>query len=137
MNTINRQEQYNRLLKSSLEARDIREGLLNNALEQKKTNLYSFFESKPLNYFIVNYVYKTKQDNIFKKFKEWKKEGATVKKGEKAFPVWGLPVGVQKVKEALKNGKNYEPTPEEKEKFPMCYIFSNNQVSFNENQKGG
>ena len=64
----------------------------------------------------------------FKKFRDWKKSGATIKKGSKAFPIWGQPVGTQKESAALEKGEEYSATMEERSKFPICYVFSNLQV---------
>lgn len=50
-------------------------------------------------------------------FDQWKKKGFSVKKGEKAFLLWGRPRTV--------------PQGEENDEFkfwPLCYIFSNLQV---------
>lgn len=67
----------------------------------------------------------------FKTFHQWKHEGFHVKKGEKAFMVWGSPIG-------NKNKEN-QPQPEPADKgedaenlfFPICYLFSSKQVEKN------
>jgi hypothetical protein len=57
----------------------------------------------------------------FNTFNQWKEQGYTIKKGSKAFLFWGQP-------------RHYEQTPEgsdEPEEFkfwPLCYLFSNEQV---------
>lgn len=64
-----------------------------------------------------------------KTFKEWKEAGYTVRKGEKALLIWGMPVPSkaekQRIEELKKQGK------EEKAKedfFPLCYLFAESQV---------
>jgi len=57
----------------------------------------------------------------FKTFHQWKEDGKSVIKGEKAFSVWGSPK------------KSAMPEAEEGEKdefrfWPLCYLFSNAQV---------
>lgn len=50
-------------------------------------------------------------------FEQWKKQGFSVKKGEKAFLVWGSPRTI--------------PQDEENDEFkywPICYLFGNTQV---------
>ena len=57
----------------------------------------------------------------FKTFHQWKEEGATVRKGEKAFLIWGQPRRGEQVPE----GSN---EPEEYKYWPICYLFANTQV---------
>jgi hypothetical protein len=57
----------------------------------------------------------------FKTFRQWKEEGATVHKGEKAFLVWGQPRRVEQTTEASEE-------PEEYKYWPICYLFANTQV---------
>ena len=123
----NRDIQFLKLLHISARAREIREDLIQNS---KSEDQALFYASKPLNYYILNYIYKTEEITEFKKFSEWKSEGATVKKGEKAFPIWGQPIAQQKQDAAEQKGEQYNPTDEERQRFPMCYVFSNLQVSF-------
>ena len=121
----NRQLQFNRLTRASDTARKIKEQLISEAPTQAAA---LFLNSRPLNYFILNFVYKTNGITDFKKFNEWKQAGATVKKGEKAFPIWGQPIGKQKEEEAKNKGEDYKASEEENERYPICYVFSNLQV---------
>ena len=122
----NRDMQFQKLLQVSAQAKTIKTKLVQNA---KSNDQALFYHSKPLNYFILNYVYASDEITEFKKFNEWKREGATVKKGEKAYPIWGQPVAQQKQDAAEQKGEQYDPTPDEERRFPMCYVFSNLQVS--------
>lgn len=67
---------------------------------------------------IIDRIYRTENHQTFKSFNEWLAEGFKVKKGEKAFVIWGKPLKAQK------------NSPEEVryDFFPLSYIFSNAQV---------
>jgi len=121
----NRQMQFNRLLNASHEARQIKTVLIQKAPSQA---MAAYYATLPLNHFLLNFVYKTEGITDFKKFGEWKQTGASVKKGEKAFPIWGQPVGAQKEERAEEKGETYQATDEENRRFPICYVFSNLQV---------
>lgn len=72
--------------------------------------------------------YTTSEHHEFKTFNQWKKDGFFVKKGAKAFLVWGKPKGNQE------ETKESAETAEDEGKFyPICFLFSNAQVE----QKGG
>ena len=138
----NRAAQFDRLLAASALARQIRDKMIN---EAKSMAQAMFLESQPLNYFILNFVYAPAEEGTteFKKFNEWKQEGCTIKKGSKAFPVWSQPTSRDKKKEqdgetesapqpAMMENANGEDNGEEsrsgRERFNMCYLFSNLQV---------
>ena len=74
-----------------------------------------------INQIIVEHFYKSDQDREFKTFKTWIKDGFAVRKGEKAFLLWG-----RKKQEVQK--PSGETETEELEFFPITYVFSNNQV---------
>lgn len=138
----NRAAQFDRLLAASAEARAIREMMIQTA---KSMEHAAFLEAQPLNYFILKFVYEPAEEGTteFKKFNEWKQEGYTIKKGSKAFPVWSQPTKREK---KAQEGEN-EPAPipalmenangtgeedstrHERERFNMCYLFSNLQVT--------
>ena len=138
----NRAAQFDRLLAASAEARAIREMMIQTA---KSMEHAAFLEAQPLNYFILKFVYAPAEEGTteFKKFNEWKQEGCTIKKGSKAFPVWSQPTSRDKKKEqdgetesapqpAMMENANGEDNGEEsrsgRERFNMCYLFSNLQV---------
>ena len=138
----NRAAQFDRLLAASAEARAIREMMIQTA---KSMEHAAFLEAQPLNYFILKFVYAPAEEGTteFKKFNEWKQEGYTIKKGSKAFPVWSQPTkGEKKAQEgenepaptpALMENANgtgeEDSTRHERERFNMCYLFSNLQVT--------
>ncbi|HRN79975.1 MAG TPA: ArdC-like ssDNA-binding domain-containing protein [Ferruginibacter sp.] len=65
-------------------------------------------------------MYASQGHTILKSFNAWKKEGYTVKKGEKALLLWGSPVKNEKAEKA-EDGKD-------ETFFPMAFVFSNLQV---------
>lgn len=125
------------LIQHSVTARAMREQFVKNALKNGDTARAEFFMAKPLNYFIVKYIYTPQgEKKEFKTFHEWKAEGASVKKGEKAFLIWGQPRKGVKYGEETEQATNTPKEPQtEAEKlareydfFPLCYLFSEDQV---------
>ena len=129
---------------ASAEARQIRDFMINTA---KSAAQALFLESQPLNYFILKFVYAPAEEGTteFKKFNEWKSEGYTIIKGSKAFPVWSQPTKREKKEQDGETASAPAPTPAlmenadgageegstkgERERFNMCYLFSNLQVT--------
>ena len=68
-------------------------------------------------------IYEKSDPNIeeFKTFWQWKDEGYTIKKGSKAFLIWGQPRKGSQVAEGSEE-------PEEYNYWPLCYLFANTQV---------
>lgn len=77
---------------------------------------------------IINTVYKNEIHKYFKTFNQWKADGYFVKKGEKAFVVWGRPKEKQDAEKGKEDSENQESTF-----FPLAFLFSNAQV---EEKKG-
>lgn len=82
-------------------------------------------EPRNINSILIEDFYSTREHQDFNTFHEWIKQGQRVKKGEKAFLVWGR----------KRKSNQDQPTPEpktEQEKefsfYPLCYLFSNAQV---------
>ena len=80
-------------------------------------------EGMSINEILVEEFY-TDDDNFeFNTFQQWKQKGMNIKKGATAFLVWG--------KKRKNKEVSAEPATEEEkafEFFPVCYLFSNNQV---------
>lgn len=77
-----------------------------------------------INEAIIKEVYDPNGELEFKTYDQWKSEGKQVRKGEKAFLVWGKPKSAQEQKEQ-------EPQEQEEETdkfYPLCFLFSNLQV---------
>lgn len=82
-------------------------------------------EGEKLNDLIIEH-YKEGNPEIesFNTYRGWRKEGFQVKKGEKAFLVWGRPKNLQE-------GESQQATDdgdEDKDFYPVAFIFSNLQV---------
>lgn len=77
--------------------------------------------------------YKDENNTEFKSYQEWLKEGYQVRKGEKAFLLWGKPKEIEKTE-----GKEEQESKSEKEEgytyFPVAYVFSNAQVDKREHE---
>ncbi len=112
------------LIALSNEAKEIR----NDMAEAAETeNEALFWASRTVNYMLLNHMYDTEGAEEFNTFKQWKEQGATIKKGSKAFLVWGQPIGKQRAQEAQQKGQE-APEEDEYRFFPICYLFSDKQV---------
>lgn len=79
---------------------------------------------------IINTVYKNDIHKFFKTFNQWKADGFFVKKGEKAFVVWGRPTKEQETEKSKE-----ETTEQEGKFFPLAFLFSNAQVEEKKGEK--
>lgn len=106
----------------SLKAKEIREGLVKQAIESGNDGAALKAAGRTLNSIIIEFFYKKGGHDDFRTFKEWSREGKRVKRGEKGFIIWGRPLGVIKQ-------EREEPTSEEDNKFfPVSHLFSNMQI---------
>ena len=80
-------------------------------------------EGMSVNEILVNEFYTDDENIEFKTLFDWSKEGFQVKKGSVSFLVWGKP----KPKKTDKPKTTEEE--DEEEFFPLCYLFSNAQVT--------
>lgn len=71
-----------------------------------------------LNQALIECVYKKDGHQTFRTFEAWKKDGYSIVKGAEAFVVWGMP----------KTREKKQEQEEEREFFPIAYLFSNKQV---------
>jgi len=112
------------LIALSLKAKDLRDEFT----EQADTEADAFYwASRTVNFMLLYHVYETGGAQEFNTFKQWKEKGATVKKGEKAFLVWGQPVSKQRQEDKEQPGEQEEE--EDYSFFPVCYLFSEHQVN--------
>ncbi len=81
---------------------------------------------------IVETLYKDETNKEFKSYRQWKKEGYQVKKGEKAFLLWARPKQIQK---PMEEGKKSEDLEDMVKYFPIAYLFSNAQVDSMKNNE--
>ena len=78
---------------------------------------------------LLRFYYACKGYTNLKTFKEWKKEGFTVRKGEKALLIWGMPVASKAERERIEELKKQGREEDAKEDFfPLCYLFTESQV---------
>jgi hypothetical protein len=96
--------------------------------EAKSDNEALFWATRTINYMLLNHMYETGGATEFNTFNQWKEKGATVKKGSKAYSIWGQPVHEQK-KEKQEEGNS---ELDKYKYFPICYLFSNLQVLTND-----
>ena len=98
--------------------------------EAKSDNEALFWATRTINYILLNHMYETGGATEFNTFNQWKEKGATVIKGSKAFAIWGQPVHEQK-KEKQEEGNS---ELDKYKYFPICYLFSNIQVTTKESR---
>ena len=83
---------------------------------------------------LLNHIYGS-EGVRFETFKEWKAQGATIKKGAKATVIWGQPrQAVPSLADKLKANPNEMPIDDieqnEYEFYPLCFLFSEDDVYF-------
>jgi len=110
------------LINLSSQAFEFREAQINMAQNAYEA---AFWESKTLNYIMLNHLYETDEANEFHTFHQWKQKGATVIKGAKAFAIWGQPIRAEK---STAKPETEKDTAEDYKYFPMCFLFSDKQV---------
>jgi len=75
-----------------------------------------------LNDIIISHFYTDEENFEFKLLRDWNKEGQQVKKGARAFTVWG------KKRKGTKAAEQEGGEDQEYKFFPLAYLFSNAQV---------
>ena len=125
------QEKRAMLIELSQEAKAMRQEFINSS--QTPTEA-AFWASRTINYMLLNHIYGS-EGVRFETFKEWKAQGATIKKGAKATVIWGQPrQGVATLEQRLQKDPHTLPVDdiavEEYEFFPLCYLFSEDDVYF-------
>lgn len=125
------QAKREKLIALSVQAKKLRQQKIDNA---KTTEEAAFWASRTVNYMLLHHIYTESAAVRFETFQGWKAEGATIRKGAKATVIWGQPrQGIAKVEQAEAN-PNTEPTEEttaaEYEFFPLCFLFSEDDVYF-------
>lgn len=77
-----------------------------------------------INEILIKHFYTSEKDTEFKTLHQWNKDGFNVNKGSKAFLIWGKPRATNK-----EQPQNQESDEDENEFYPICYLFSNAQVT--------
>lgn len=130
------QEKRAKLIALSAEAKALRQLKIDTAQTVEEA---VFWQTRTINYMLLNYIYPNAGQR-FETFKEWKAQGATIKKGAKATIIWGQPrQGVAKPEQpeattasatAAATTPTDDMTPEQYEFFPICFLFSEEDVFF-------
>ena len=94
--------------------------------------LDGFEHCRKVNDYLLVIHQKSSGCNTFKTFIEWKSEGYKVKKGEKAYRIWGSPLkakqNVGQSEEGANDGNDEQKTVYQYKYWPMCCLFNENQV---------
>lgn len=109
----------------------------NSKIEKKREELKSL--SMPIKALVKNGVYSTINQGLkslyameghteLKTIQQWNRAGKRVKKGEKSLLLWGSPRKFEAVNKETKEVA-------EMDFFPICFVFSNSQVT--DSKKGG
>lgn len=75
-----------------------------------------------INDIVIDHFYTDEENFDFKLLRDWNKEGFQVKKGTRAFTVWG------KKRKGTKAAEQEGDEDQEYKFFPLAYLFSNAQV---------
>ncbi len=81
-----------------------------------------------VNELLLKFAYNPENEYTFNSFAGWKREGFTIKKGSKAFVLWGQPISTNRTNQ---DETKTEPNEEEENKrtfFPLAYLFRSDQV---------
>jgi len=72
---------------------------------------------------LIECYYRDADNKVFHTFNHWIENGFKIKKGSRAFAIWGSPRPLKKIEPS-------QAREEEKEEdfFPICFLFSNAQV---------
>jgi len=114
-------EKRQKLAELTADFRKLRERKAN---EAKDVNESLYWLSRTINSFIVDYYKQQTGAKEFNTFNYWREQGKIILKGEKGFPVWGRPLN--KKDEEKQEGE--EPSNENINYYPMCYLFHENQT---------
>lgn len=85
-------------------------------------------EEYKVNDLLMMLVYNPENEFSFNSFNGWKRDGYTIKKGAKAFLLWGQPINSDKQedKETAQGTEEEENT--DKTFFPLAFVFRSDQV---------
>lgn len=85
-------------------------------------------EDYKVNELLMHYLYNPDNEFTFKSFKGWKDEGYTVRKGVKAFIVWGQPINRTRVHPDGTTTPAKDDEQSEPPFFPLAFLFRSDQV---------
>lgn len=87
------------------------------------------YEEETVNNKLMKFIYNPTGALEFRSFKKWKEQKFTVRKGQKAFLLWGQPL--ENDKNSKDKDKKKESATDEEDNtkfFPVAYVFSSDQV---------
>ncbi|WP_417237197.1 MULTISPECIES: hypothetical protein [Flavobacteriaceae] len=105
----------------SCETKEQKKDLLRSLSKSAKMVIEAEQEDRRVNEVLMDW-YTNDIHNEFHNFWEWKKLGFKVKKGERAFFVWG------KKRKVTEKAENSNEEDKEFKFYPIAYLFSNAQV---------
>lgn len=111
-----------------IEKRNILRTISNAAIQAAEALNLNPNEHK-VNDLLMMFAYNPYKTHTFNTFMGWKYEGYTVKKGAKAFLLWGQPIN--KTRTDKTTGEIIQGNDDDKEAsfFPLAYLFRDDQVS--------
>ncbi len=126
------QAKRTKLIELSITAKKLRAQFINSARTPAELE---FWSTRTINYILLRYVYNNGAELRYETFKEWKARGATIKKGAKATIVWGQPRKGAIMPDSENapgnvDASNDSEDMQEYEFFPLCFLFSENDVFF-------
>ena len=107
-------------------AKKLRESWAETLEQQGRFEESANVEAMTINSIIIDKFYTDEENKEFHTFYDWKKEGKKVKKGEKAFLIWGRKRKTEQ--EGPAQVEQGEDTKNAFSFFPLAYLFSNKQV---------
>ena len=81
-----------------------------------------------INEALIDCFYKQDGHEEFNTLPQWNKKGYRIKRGSRAFVVWGSPKEMSKEQQAEQQAAESEGDEEKENFWPLCYLFSNLQV---------
>jgi hypothetical protein len=114
-----------KLLIISNDAKALRERLIQ---EAETPDIAVYWQTRTVNFILIKYFYKVAEGMELGTFNQWKGKNCMIKKGEKALVIWGQPLNAQRAEKAETNGKAAPDEDESGEYFPMCFLFTADQV---------
>ncbi len=93
-----------------------------------KARINTDCEGMTVNEVLISEMYTDSENTEFNTLPQWNKKGFSVNKGAHAFLVWGKP---KAAKPDAVQKQNTAPADEDEDDsfFPVCYLFSNAQVT--------
>jgi len=110
-----------------IEKRKLLRTISNAAIQAAKDFNINIDECK-VNDLLMSFAYNANKKHIFNTFMGWKFEGYTVKKGTKAYLLWGQPINKTKIDKATGEIKQGNDDDQEPPYFPLAYLFRDDQV---------